>query len=106
MTENEISWPKYSDGTPVKVGDTVVGPCGPMEVYEIGIRAGSWELWAQLSCGNGELRKMHIIDQGDFDTHVIRPGECCEYREWWVDGVPDKPEYVFMPVKDWEERDA
>lgn len=103
------NWPKYSDGTPVMVGDTVVGLCGPMKVYEIGIRDGGWELWAQLSNRQGELRKLYVIEQGasdDPDSYALRPGEYCEYSKRWVDGVPDKPEYVFMPVKDWEERDA
>lgn len=95
MTENNVDLPTWEDGKPVNVGEVAMSLCGPMRIDGIEITGGGWRLWTELPHEQGHDRWRYIIDEGGFDSHPTRDGEPCEF---WQEGDPTTPMWVFAPL--------
>lgn len=93
-------WPTWSDGKPVKPGETAMSLAGPMRIDEVSVGIGGWKLWSNQSMHDGAEKWLYIIDEGDWFDHPTREGEPCEF---WQDGDPTMPLMVFAPKMLYEE---
>lgn len=89
------NWPMWSNGEPVRVGETAMSDCGPMRIDGIEVTASGWRLWSNQSMYEGADKWMYVIDEGDRDGYPTRYDEPCDF---WEPGDAVMPSWVFAPI--------
>lgn len=78
-----MKWPTWVDGSPVKVGELALSWEGPVPIHSIEITEDGFTLWARVPVENGAPKRRLLIDGGDWDYHPLRPVDECD---WWHPG--------------------
>ena len=92
-----ISFPTWSDGSPVLPGQWALSNCGPLRIHSVEVDEVGYTLWARVP-NTGGFHRRYIIDQGTAKSHPVRLGEYCDF--WGPDiSVPEVSVYELTPIE-------
>lgn len=109
------NWPKWEDGTEVKIGEVAMSSRGPRTITGIELSRGGYTLWGRTDEVFDEsvddscivFNPCYIIDEGSFGEdgkqfgHPVREGEECDF---WTGDEQDLEETKEIDIRDIAER--